>query len=111
MELSSTIILLGAAWVDEDGYQQFLRFPEVLFIDATHKTNNEDRPLLQISGQDQNGHAFVVVRIFMPNESASFYRWIFLNCLPTLLGRDNLLQVTLNITDGDSQEIGLMYMF
>ena len=42
----------------------------------------------------------------MLNKSASFYRWIFLNCLPTLLGCDNVLQVTLNITDGDSQEYG-----
>ena len=78
-------VLLGAAWVDDASYQQFLRYPEVLFIDSTHKTNNEARPLLLICGRDQNGKAFVVARIFMPNETIAFYRWVFLKCLPALL--------------------------
>ena len=97
-------ILLGAAWVDDANYQQFLRFPEVLFIDSTHKTNNEARPLLLLCGRDQNGKAFVVARIFMPNETIAFYRWVFLKCLPSLLGTEAMLRVRLLITDGDSQE-------
>ena len=34
-------ILLGAAWVDEDAWREFLRYPECLFVDTTHGTNNE----------------------------------------------------------------------
>ena len=34
----------SAAWIDEDGFRQFLRFPEILFCDTTHKTNNEAGP-------------------------------------------------------------------
>ena len=97
-------VLLGAAWVDEDGYQQFLQFPEVFFVDATHKTNNEGPPLLLIYGRDFNGNAFIIVRVYMPNETAAFYLWVFLKCLPALLGKDNLCRVRLIITDGDAHE-------
>ena len=100
----TTKVLLGAAWTDEDGFRQFLRFPEVLFCDTTHKTNNEARPLLLVCGRDQNGNAFIVVRIFMPNETAAFFCWVFLKCLPTLLGKENLSRAKLLITDGDSAE-------
>ena len=65
----SNRILLGAGWVDKEAHSQFLRFPEVLFIDSTHKTNNEARPLLMICGRDQCGKVFVVARVFMPNET------------------------------------------
>ena len=104
MRMDNRKVLLGAAWVDEDSRRQFLRFPEVLFIDSTHKTNNEGRPLLQVCGRDSRGRAYVVVRIFMPNESGSFYRWVFLNCIPQLLGSRNLSRVRVMITDGDSHE-------
>jgi hypothetical protein len=40
----------------------------------------------------------------MPNKTASFYQWVFLNCLPSLLGQSHLHQVRVMITDGDSQE-------
>ena len=100
----SNRILLGAGWVDKEAHSQFLRFPEVLFIDSTHKTNNEARPLLMICGRDQCGKAFVVARVFMPNETSAFYRWVFLKCLPCILGSDNLKRIRLAITDGDAQE-------
>ena len=36
-----TRILLGAAWVDEDAWREFIRYPKCLFVDTTHGTNNE----------------------------------------------------------------------
>ena len=80
--LPNSRILLGAAWMSDGAFREYLRFPEVLFIDATHASNNENRPLLLICGKDSNGKGFVLVRIFMPNETSSFYRWIFLDLLP-----------------------------
>jgi hypothetical protein len=102
--LGSTRILLGAAWVDEYSWREFLRYPECLFVDTTHGTNNESRPLLQMVGRDSNGKAYTVLRIFMPNETASFYRWVFLEALPLLLGESNLSKINLILSDGDSQE-------
>ena len=51
----------------------YMRFPKVLFVDATHKTNNEGIPLLLVCGCDSNGKAFIIIKIFMPNETAAFY--------------------------------------
>jgi hypothetical protein len=102
--IGATRILLGAAWVDEDSWREFLRYPECLFVDATHGTNNESRPLLQLVGRDSNGKGFTICRIFMPNETAAFYRWVFLEALPLLLGAANLGKIVLILSDGDSQE-------
>jgi hypothetical protein len=81
-----------------------LRYPECLFVDTTHGTNNESRPLLQMVGRDSNGKAYTVLQIFMPNKTASFYRWVFLEALPLLLGESNLSKINLILSDGDSQE-------
>jgi hypothetical protein len=102
--IDATRILLGAAWVDEDNWREFLRYPECLFVDSTHGTNNESRPLLQLVGRDSDGKGFTICRIFMPNETASFYRWVFLEALPLLLGAVNLGRIVLILSDGDSQE-------
>jgi hypothetical protein len=40
----------------------------------------------------------------MPNKTASFYRWVFLEALPLLLGECNLQKINLIMSDGDSQE-------
>ena len=100
-------VLVGAGWITADAaWQQFACFPEVIFCDATHKTNNEGRPLLVVVGRDSNAAAFCILRIFMPNETSAFYRWVFMKCIiPSfLVGEEQLKRVRLLITDGDSQE-------
>ena len=68
----SNKILLGAAWMYPDAWHEYMRFPEVLFIDATHSTNNESRPLLLLCCHDTNGKGFIIMQIFMPNVIAAF---------------------------------------
>ena len=45
-------IVYSAAWVEINQYKMSLRFPEVLFIDATCKTNVPGRPLVYVCLQD-----------------------------------------------------------
>ena len=106
--LGSTRILLGAAWVNVYGWWEFLWYPECLFIDSTHGTVNESRPLLQSVGRDSNGKAFTVCRIFMLNETALFYWWVSLEALPLLLEQCNLGKIVLFLSDGDSQEFSVI---
>ncbi len=40
-----------------------------------------------------------------PNESSWFFRWLFQEALPVLLGAQSLHSVKLIMTDGDSQEM------
>jgi hypothetical protein len=114
--VGTTRIMLGAAWVDQEAWREFCRYPECLFVDTTHGTNNESRPLLLLVGRDSNSKAFTICRIFMPNETAAFYRWVFLEALPLLLGEENLGRVKLIVSDGDSQEFnaideGIFHVF
>jgi hypothetical protein len=44
--IDATHILLGAVWVHEDSWHEFLRYPECLFVDATHRANNRSRLML-----------------------------------------------------------------
>ena len=83
----------------------FHAFPEVVCVDGTHKTNNESRPLLTLSVKDSNGKVTVVVRCIAPNERSWFFRWLFQEALPVLLGAQSLYSVKLIMTDGDSQEM------
>jgi MULE transposase domain len=98
-------ILIGCCWVLSEGRRLFHAFPEVLCVDGTHETNNESRPLVTLSVKDSNGKVTVVVRCFAPNERSWFFRWLFQEALPALLGEEALHSVKLIMTDGDSQEM------
>ena len=37
---SNIKVFIAAAWIIPEGFRDYMRFPEVLFIDATHKINN-----------------------------------------------------------------------
>jgi len=97
-------VMLGAAWIDENGWKMFHRFPEVAFFDTTFKTNNEGRPLFLMVGRDSNGRGFIVLRIYMPNETKAFFMWIFSRVMVMLLGKKAIDRINLLLSDGDAQE-------
>jgi hypothetical protein len=41
---------------------------------------------------------------FMLNDTTAFFRWVFLEALPLLLGEENLCRVKLILSDDASQE-------
>ena len=98
--------LMGIAWVIPCEKRIFELFPEVVLVDTTQGTNNEDRPLLTMTGKDSNGKMFTFLRAFMPNEKSWSYRWIFSIVMPHLFGNTILNRIQVMITDGDSQEYG-----
>ena len=60
---------------------------------------------MTFSVKDSNGKVTVIVRCIAPNERSWFFRWLFQEALPILLGQETLHFVKLIITDGDSQEM------
>jgi hypothetical protein len=56
------------------------------------------------SVKDSNGNVTVVVSI-APHKRTWFFRWLFQEALPVLLGEQSLHSVKLIMTDGDSQEM------
>lgn len=97
-------VLLAIVWVLPHGKQLFRAYSEVMFIDGTHKTNKENRPLITMAVKDCFGKMQIVLRAFVPNERAWLFRWLFQVATPSLLGTAACESVQLQITDGDSQE-------
>ncbi len=97
-------IWIALAYVTPQSRRLFRMYPHVLKFDVTMGTNDEKRPLLIVSGRTPWGENFIVMRVYLPNERAWVFRWVFQMALPKLLGTEYLLLVNLAITDGDSQE-------
>jgi hypothetical protein len=97
-------LMIGCAWVTPNEKRLFQMFPEVVHVDATADTNNENRPLTTITIRDSRGNVVTVLRVFMPNERAWAFRWLFQVVFYTLLGCSGLGRIKVVITDGDAQE-------
>jgi hypothetical protein len=101
---SNQRLLVGLAWIYVGELRLFRLFPKVFHVDATSHTNNEKRLLLTFSGRTSEGQTFVFLRVFLPNQKAYSFRWVFQVVLVALVGKDTLKETELVISDGDSQE-------
>ena len=97
-------VVLSMIWSMPHCRQLFQAFPEVLFVDGTHKTNNEKYPLFTAGIRDENFNVVVILRAFCPNERGWMFEWLFKEAIPAILGADACRRVRTIITDGDSQE-------
>ena len=97
-------VVLSLVWSMPETRRAFRAYPEVLFIDGTHKTNNEKYPLFTVGIRDENFKMLVVLRAFCPNERSWMFGWLFKEAIPSLLGFNACKRVKTIITDGDSQE-------
>ena len=97
-------IVLSLVWATPEMRRLFRAYPEVLFIDGTHKTNNEKYPLFTVGIRDANFKVRIVLRAFCPNERGWMFDWFFSEAIPSILGANACKRVKTIITDGDSQE-------
>ncbi|KAG7348387.1 MULE transposase domain containing protein [Nitzschia inconspicua] len=98
-------VLISLVWAMPVGRRCLQAFPELLFSDATHKTNQENRPLITFGVKDAEGRVQVVIRAWAPNERAWMFRWLFQTAVPAIIGKTTCERIRLVITDGDSQEL------
>jgi hypothetical protein len=70
-------LLVGLAWIYVGELRLFRLFPKVFHVDATSHTNNEKRMLLTFSGRTSEGQTFVFLRVFLPNQKAYSFKWVF----------------------------------
>jgi hypothetical protein len=99
-------VTLAIVWSLPHCRQLFAAYPEVLFIDGTHGTNSEGRPLITVGIRDGFLNVKIVFRAFVPNERAWTFQWLFCDAMPYIFGHDSCKKVKLIITDGDSTEFG-----
>jgi hypothetical protein len=96
------ILMIAFAFVMPEELRMFDTFPQVMHIDCTADTNNEQRPLLTVSGRDSSNKMFTVLRAFLPNERAWVFRWLFQNVFPILFGQRLLSNLRVIISQMDA---------
>ena len=60
--------------------------------------------MLTISGRDTHGKKFIMLPVFLPNEIAWVFHWIFLLVIPTLFSSYVLSQAKVIIPNGCPQD-------
>ncbi len=98
-------VLLCCGWAFNDDLAELRKFPEVLHMDTTFKTNREGRPLFNIVIKDSNNKLRTVFRCLLPSEKQCMFDTILSSAIPRILGKETCDRVQLIITDGDSTEI------
>ena len=98
-------VLLTVGWARNEDLAVLRKFPEVLKMDTTFKTNKEGRPLFNIVCKDSNNKLCTVFRCLLPSEKRSIFHSILTSVLPKVLGNETCMRIKFIITDGDSQEI------
>jgi hypothetical protein len=102
---TSQRILMGAAWISTAALDKVRRFPEVLSVDVTSKTNKEGRPLFKVQAIDGDGKIFTVCTVLLWDESREAFAWCLQTALPKLVGAQVLHAVATILSDGDGSEI------
>jgi hypothetical protein len=103
---SSTKMLLGVAWTDDETRKVFARFSEVMVADVTEGTNNAKRPLFLLSGKTSNRNTYTALWAFLPQQARWAFQWVWTRCIPQLLPEQGIKRMRLVITDGDQKEYG-----
>ena len=101
----SSKMVLGTAWTHKHLRRIARAFGDVLFVDATEGTNDEERPLLTVSVRTSLMKQVVVLRAVLPNNQRWVYRWFFQDVISSLLGKSFSNQVKVVLTDGDWNEM------
>ena len=98
-------VILAVGWSRDEDLCSLYKYPEVLKMDCTFKTNREGRPLFSIVARDSNHKLFTVFRCLLPSEKKAIFHTLLVNVIPKILGPTTCSRINVCITDGDSQEI------
>ena len=83
-----------------NGLNLLHRYPHVLLLDATYKTNRFNMPLLNICGSTSTKKTFSVASVFLEGEKIQHYFWA-LRQLLQLLADESIAFPRVTVTDRD----------
>jgi hypothetical protein len=70
-------LLVGWAWIYVEDQRWLCLFPKVMHVGAMSHTNNKKMILLTFSGCTSEGQTFIFLSMFLPNQKAYSFRWVF----------------------------------
>jgi hypothetical protein len=94
-------VLLAVSWVSKSEIDLLTRFPSVIVVDVTEKTNREKRGLFVATGIDGNNKIFPTLHSFMPNAKMNSFAWIYNHAIPELWPKECIERCEVMITDGE----------
>ena len=80
--------------------RNFHHAPELMIADCTYKSNRYDRPLMVISGVDEENVTYLIGVALLADESKPSYEWAF-ESLRSILSDDSCDRVRVFRTDGE----------
>ncbi|XP_049274642.1 uncharacterized protein LOC119402518 [Rhipicephalus sanguineus] len=95
--------LVGIFFQDEDMRSAFKSYPEIVFVDAIHKTNDRRLPLYFICVEDSNGYTEVAGFFLCVSEDENTVRSLFHRFVVNS-GEENMLRTSAVMTDKDFTE-------
>ena len=99
-----TRMLMAVVWTTTAALDKGKRFPELASIDATCKTNDEERPFVKVTGVDGDGTLFSRASALLWDESEEAFMFLLNTALPALWGRETCVAISAIISDGDPHE-------
>ncbi|KAM4058286.1 MULE transposase [Hirsutella rhossiliensis] len=96
--------LTGLFIAPRTGIELWRRFPNILLLDCTYKTNRFKMPLLNTCGSTSEKKTFSVASVFLSGEAEPQYRWA-LQCLLDLAAEEGIPLPRVIVTD---RELALM---
>jgi hypothetical protein len=97
-------IFIAVAFANKYDIRTFLLFPEVLHADCTCDSNNSNNHLFTLSCRTSSGKQVVFLKIWLPNQKRSSFRWVLKCVLPSLFDADAFRRTRLVMVDGDPQQ-------
>eukprot|EP00957_Ditylum_brightwellii_P185041 14091692-Ditylum_brightwellii.AAC.1 len=92
-------MVIGTAWTHKHLRRIAKAYSDVIFVDATEETNDEERSLLTLSVRKFSMKQVVVLQAVLPNNQQWAYRWFFDYVIPSLIGKTFCREVKLVLTD------------
>jgi MULE transposase domain len=96
-------LLLGVAWVTDEGSRYFDLYPEVMGFDVTFGTNKEKRPMARGTIKNNRNKNIPFFNALLPSCASWVFNWIFHSAMPMLLKKESLNKLHLILVDDDEQ--------
>jgi hypothetical protein len=97
-------IFIAVAWANKYDIRTLMLFPEALHPDCTCDSNNTNNHLLTFSCRTSSGKQVVFLRVWLPNQKRSSFRWVFKFVLTSLFDASRFRRTQLIMVDGDPQQ-------
>ncbi len=99
-----TKVFLAIAWVFKPELRYFKLFPEVIHVDGTSHSTEKKYELITFSIKTSLGRQVVFLRVWLPDQKRSSFRWLFQHVLAGLVPSNVFQRTRLVMGDGDRQQ-------